>query len=272
MKFLNLLKKLQKGGNHAVMTIAGLGFVIFTILPYISDWTTDSPWWMSASFGVAGLVMIFFGVRGLKNVFTESLDDMNSFNKVDIKQATPEQIEQIRTSTSPVKEYYFHYCGKLNQSYILETPEREPIFEINCEKMGMVNDYVFTFKNCLTGEEETRNISHTITTSYGSDDFQLVDKSYFNIDGENIWQFIGNMGYSAEPYLDPVAWSFKLKHYGIEVGDIKCAGTNILPQYEGKGGLRDVAMSSGLYRVYCRQEDIEAAAILAFTAHRIEII
>ncbi|MBQ6654387.1 MAG: phage holin family protein [Erysipelotrichaceae bacterium] len=273
MKFLNLLKKYEKGSTHFVMLLVGIGFLVFTILPLVlPSWSSDSSPLMSIIFALVGLVMIVFGFRGLKNVATTTLEQTNYFDQVDKGAVDPAVIEAIRSSNSPLKDYYFHYCGKLNQSYILETTDREPTYEINCDKMGMVNDFIFTFKNHLTGKEFTSNVTHTMTVSYGSDNFSLVDKSYFKIDGKNIWEYIAEMGYSVEPYLDPVAFSFRIRHYGVEVADLKCAGTNVLPQYEGKQGLRNVAMSSGLYRVSCRDEDVEAVAIIAFAVSRVQII
>ena len=273
MKFLNLLKKLEKGGFHLGLLVVGIGFLVFTVLPLISDkWTSDSPWWMNLIFAAVGIGSIFFAVRGLKNVATTSLDENNDFNKVDTASVAPEVIEKIRANNDPQKEYYFHYCGKLNQSYILETPDRKPVFEFNCDKIALVGDYVFTFVNHVAGKQDTHNISHTLTTSYGSDSFSIVDKSYFNIDGKNIWDYIGEMGYSVDPYLDPVVFSFKVRHYGVEVADLKAAGTNVLPQYEGKEGLRDVAMGGGLYKVSCREEDAEAVAMVAFAVSRVQIV
>ena len=273
MKFLNLLRKLEKGGYYIGLLLVGIGFLAATILPLISDnWKGDSSRLMNVIFGVLGVGSTFFAVKGLKNVFKTSLDENNYYDKVDTSSVDPEVIEKIRTSSEPAKDYYFHYCGKLNQSYILETPDRQPVYEFNCDKMAMVGDYVFTFVNHLTGKQQTHNISHTLTTEYGSDSFSIVDTSYFKIDGQKVWDYIAEMGYSVEPYLDPLAWSFRIRHYGIEVADLKCAGTNILPQYEGKEGLRDVAMSSGLYRVACRDEDVEAVAIIAFAVSRIQVI
>ena len=37
MKFLNLLKKLEKGGFHLGLLVVGIGFLVFTVLPLISD-------------------------------------------------------------------------------------------------------------------------------------------------------------------------------------------------------------------------------------------
>ena len=274
MKFLNILKKLNKGSFHLGLLMVGVGFMVFTLLPVIfpDQWSTDSSPTVNIITGVAGLAMTVFAIIGLKNVTTTTIEENNYFDKVDNSAVKPEEVEKIKSSTSPVMNCYFHYCGTLNQSYILETTDREPVIEINCDKVGLVNDFIFTFKNHITGEEVTRNVSHTITTSYGSDEYSLVDKSYFKIDNKNIWEFIGEMGYSVEPYLESLAWSARIRHLGVEVADLKAAGTNVLPQYDGKEGLRDLPLSGGLYRVTCRKEDVEAVAIIAFAISRVQII
>ena len=43
-------------------------------------------------------------------------------------------------------------------------------------------------------------------------------------------------------------------------------------EYEGKGGLRDIAMMEGLYRIYCRESDVDACALIAFAVARVQII
>ena len=272
MKFLNLIKKIEKGKTFLLMLVVGSGFLLFTLLPlFFNDWQVEGSMWVSFLFGAAGLAMIVISIINLKKVLTTTLEENNYFDKVD-KNVDPEVVERIRTSTSPVDEYYFHFCGKLNQSYILETPEREPVYEFICDKMGIVNQYVFTFKNHLTGEETSHNVSHTVSTSYGGENYSIVDTSYFKIDDQNIWDYIADMGYSVEPYLDSLMFSFRIRHYGVEVADLKAAGTNILEQYEDRGGLRDVPMMQGLYRVSCRDEDIEAVAIIAFAVSRVQVV
>ncbi len=269
-----MFKKWQKGSTHFVMLLVGIGFLAFTLLPYIlpETFTTDSSPLVSILTGLIGLAAIIFGVLGLKKVFTEKLDDMNYFDQVTKSDFDPKLAEEVANSNEPQKDYYFHYCGKLNQSYILETTDRQPVIEINCDKVGLVNDYVFTFKNHLTGKQWTSKVSHTVSTAYGGEDSSIIDKSYFNIDGQNIWQYIAERGYGIDPYLQSLAWSFDVKHYGVKVADLIAAGTNILPAYEGKEGLRDVAMSFGLFRVNCRESDAEMVAIIAFAASRVQII
>lgn len=274
MKFLGIIKKLQRGGFYLGLLAVGLGFLVFTLLPVLmpGTWTTDSSPLTSIITGVIGAVAIVIAVIKLRKVFTASLEEENYFNKVNTASVDPSVIEAIRKSDSPVIDCYFHYCGKLNQSYILETTDRKPVVEINCDKMGVVNDFIFTFKDHLTGKEFTSNVSHTLTRSYGSDNFSIVDKSYFKIDGKDIWEYIGDMGYSVEPYPDPIAFSYRIRHYGVEVTDLKAAGTNILPQYEGKEGLRDMPLGGGLFKVSCREEDAFAAAMIAFAVSRIQVL
>jgi len=275
MKFYNLLKKIEQGGFYLGLLLVGLAFVVINLLPIFLPGqfidTTGNPLLSYGMIGI-GLLAIIFAVYNLKKRMSKSLDEMNYFDKVDKSAADPEVIEQIQNSDEPQKEYYFHFCGKLNQSYILETPNRKPIYEINCDKMGIVNQYIYTFKNRLTGKSFTSKVSHTTTTEYGTENFGLIDQSYFKVDGKNIWDMIGEKGYSVEPYLDKIAFSYHVKHYGIHVADIVAAGTNILEQYEGAGGLRDVAMTQGIYRVYCRESDIDGVALIAFAVSRVEIV
>lgn len=275
MKFVNVLKKIQGAFFFIGLTIVGCGFVIFNLLPIImpDKWTdeTNNPV-MTIAFIVMGLAAAIFGIYNIIKVVKTTPEEANYFDKVNTAEVDPKVVEGIKNSGEPTEEYYFHFCGKLNQSYIMETPDRKPVYEMNCDKMGVINDYIYTFKSHVSGDEFTCNISHTITTSTDSGGLELVQNSYFNIDGMKIWDYIGQMGYSIEPYIDGIAFSYKVKHYGVEVAEIKAAGTNILEEYEGKGGLRDIAMMEGLYRIYCRESDVDACALIAFAVARVQIM
>ena len=275
MKFYNLLKKIEQGGFYIGLLLVGLAFVVINLLPIVmpGKFIDESGSPLLTYGGIAlGALAAVFAIYNLKKRMGTSLDEMNYFDKVDASKADPEVIETIRNSDEEQKEYYFHFCGKLNQSYILETPEREPVYEINCDKMGIVNQYIYTFHNRLTGKSFTSKVSHTTTTEYGSETFSLIDQSYFKVDGKNIWDMIAEKGYSLEPYLDKIAFSYHIKRYGIHVADIEAAGTNILKEYAGKGGLRDFAMMQGIYRIYCRESDIDGVALIDFAVSRVEIV
>ena len=276
MKFVNILKKLMGSVYFIGLTLVGLGFVVFNLLPIImpDKWIdeTNNPL-MGVVFALVGAAAAAFGIYNIIKIFKTTPEEANYFDNVDVSEVDQKVIDSIRNSTEPTEEYYFHFCGKLNQSYVMETPDRNPVYEINCDKMGVVNDYIYTFKSHVSDMEFTSNITHTVTTSTESPNgFNLVQNSYFKIDGMRIWDYIGQKGYSIEPYIDGIAFSYTISHYGVEVADIKAAGTNILEKYEDKGGIRDVAMMAGLYRIYCRKSDIDACAMIAFAVSRVEII
>mgnify|MGYP007070187414 CR=1 FL=1 len=275
MKLLNIVKKLQSSLFFIGLLIVGLAFTAFTILPWIlpDKFSDDSSLPVKLLFLAVGIAAVVFAVIRLHKIFTTSTDEMNYFDKVSIDEASPEMLESIRNSSEPRNDYYFYFCGKLNQSYIMETTERKTVFELNCDHIGVVDPYVYTFKSHITNTEFTSKVSHTVTTSFESaGGFSLVDTSYFKIDGIKCWDYIAQKGYSIEPYLESVAWSFRVKHYGIYVADIVAAGSNILPQYEGKGGFRDIPTNYGLYRISCRESDVDAVALAAFIASRVQIV
>ena len=274
MKLLNFFKKLMKGSYFIGFFLVGLGFVVFNMMPYI--WPekfideTNNPT-MSIVFAAVGAAAMIYSAVMLKKVYSKSVDEMNYFDKVDMENVSEEKIQEVADSDEPEQDYLFHFCGKLNQSYIMETPDRKPVFEMNCDEINLLTDYVYTFKSHVTQDQFTSKISHTVTTEYSSGNTSLIDQSYFKIDGMNIWDYIGQKGYSIEPYLDGLGWSYKVSHYGYHVADILKAGRNVLEKYEGEEGLSNLPMS-GLYRISCRESDVDAVAMIAFAVSRVEII
>ena len=58
MKFLNLIKKIEKGKTFLLMLVVGSGFLLFTLLPlFFNDWQVEGSMWGSFLFGAAGLAM-----------------------------------------------------------------------------------------------------------------------------------------------------------------------------------------------------------------------
>ena len=274
MKLLNFFKKLMQGSYFIGFFLVGLGFVVFNLMPYI--WPekfideTNNPT-MSIVFAAVGAAAMIYSAIMLKKVYSKSVDEMNYFDKVDMENVSEEKIQEVADSDEPEQDYLFHFCGKLNQSYIMETPDRKPVFEMNCDEINLLTDYVYTFKSHVTQDQFTSKISHTVTTEYSSGNISLIDQSYFKIDGMNIWDYIGQKGYSIEPYLDGLGWSYKVSHYGYHVADILKAGRNVLEKYEGEEGLSNLPMT-GLYRISCRESDVDAVAMIAFAVSRVEII
>ncbi|GEM_PF-3467625 len=223
---------------------------------------------------VVGLGCAAWAIYGIVKAGKTKLEDMNEFDRVKKEEITPEQIEAIKNDDSPENEYYFHYTGKLGQSYVLETPSRSEQFLGRCDKMGFGFPSTYTFENCRTGSQKTSKVSATVTTrngsgnGIGSSTVYITESSYFKIDGVKCWDVIGQLGYSFEPHLNGLHYSMTVFRYGVEVGTIDAAGSNILrddKQYK-LGNLP----AKGLYVVHCRETDLEGFFMICFAMARTE--
>ena len=145
---------------------------------------------VSFAFIIVGALAIGFSV--VKIVNTIKKKDINEFNKVDMTSVSPHQIESIKNNNEETKEYYFHFTGVANQSYIMETMDRKPIYEAKCDSVGILSNYKFTFINHLTKKETNHEVSHVVSSSYDS----FVTSSKFKIDDVNVWDILGKEGYS----------------------------------------------------------------------------
>lgn len=221
-------------------------------------------------FAVGAIALIASILMGIKAVRTRS-DEYNELNRVDQTKADAAQLEAIQNSNEPTNEYFFHFCGKLNQNYIMETPQRRAVYEAACDKIGVVSDYEYTFKNHQTGASKTCKVSHTVTQSNGVGmGFSIATASNFKIDGIKNWDHLGELGYSIEPGIKGIKLNFDLYHYGVAVGHLEAAGTNIISA-DKQHFLGDALPGKGLYKVTCRPSDIEGAFFACFSAARTEL-
>lgn len=219
---------------------------------------------------VGAIALIASVIFGVKAICTKS-DDYNELNRVNTEKADSANVEAIKNSNEPTAEYYFHFTGKMNQSYIMETPQRTPVFEAICDKIGVVSDYEYTFKNHQTGAAKSCKVSHTVTQSNGIGmGFSIATASNFKIDGIKNWDHLGDLGYSIEPGIQGIKLNFDLYHYGVAVGHIEAAGANILND-DKQSKLGDVLPAKGLYKVTCRPSDVEGAFYACFSAARTEL-
>ncbi len=226
---------------------------------------------------VAGIVVIARGIRSAhaEENGTKTSYNSNMFNQYSDYQVSEYDLQQIRDNPEETKEYYFHWCGKLNQSYVLETTDRQAVFKADCIAFPLFRPYQYNFVNCETGSTTPHEISHTVTTSFGSGNgsgasLSTPSNSKFKIDGEDIWQHIGKMGYSIEPELNGIKLNFDVMHHGIKVARLEAAGANVAKGTNSKLG--DKLPADGVYRVFCKKKDLEAVFVVCFTVSRVEFI
>ena len=214
-------------------------------------------------FIVVGLGAIVLSI--IKIVSTIKKKDINEFNKVDLSNVSQAKIESIKNNNEKEKEYYFHFTGKLNQSYVLETMDRKPIYEAQCDKIGIVSKYKFTFINHLTEKKVEHLVSHVTSTSYDN----FITNSKFKIDGINVWDILGNEGYSLEPHFNGLKSYFDIYHYGIKVAKIELAGTKSYKDGASKI-LSDIPIK-GMFKVYAKDSDIDMVFLCAFILSKVEL-
>ena len=218
---------------------------------------------VTIAFIVVGLGAAVFS--NVKIVSTIKKKDINEFNKVDMNSVSASKIESIKNNPEETKEYYFHFTGKANQSYILETLDREPTYEARCDKVGIVSKYEFTFINHLTKKETKHLVSHVVSSSYDS----FVTSSKFKIDDVNVWDILGKEGYSLEPHFNGLKSYFDISHYGVNVAKIELAGTKAYKE-GGTKLLSDVPVK-GLFKVYAKDSDIDMVFLCAFILSKVDL-
>lgn len=214
-------------------------------------------------FIVVGIAAAAYSVIRIVSAINKK--DINEFNKVDMSKVSESQIESVRNNSEEEKEYYFHYTGTLNQSYILETMDRKPVYEAICDKVGIVSKYKFTFKNHITGKEEEHLVSHVVSTFFDN----FVTSSKFKIDDVNVWDILGKEGYSLDPHFNGFKSYFDILRYGVKVAKIELAGTEAYKDNANKA-LKNVPIQ-GMFKVYAKDSDIDMVFLSAFILSKVEL-
>lgn len=180
---------------------------------------------------------------------------------------------QAQNEYETMRDYYFHWTGKLNQSYVLETPAREAVYEAICDHIGVLRPYRYTFINRKTGTSRQHKVSHTVTTGSGNgmedSSFFIVESSRFKIDDVDNWEYLNSLGYSVEPKRSGIRLNFDVLHHGVPVAFLEAAGVNILKD-GAKNPLGDKLPGTGLYKVSCMDADLEAVFMACFCVSRVE--
>ncbi|MCQ2435986.1 MAG: DUF3592 domain-containing protein [Clostridia bacterium] len=219
---------------------------------------------------VVGIAIVVIGIIKAIGALKTPASEMNRFDRTSqsADNVTQSMIDEVADSTEERHDYLFHYTGKLNQSYILKTAEdKTPVYEAVCDKMAVIGASDYTFVNHVTCHRKQLKIGHTTETSYGNGNLSMITDSYFKIDGQICWDVLGNMGYSVEPYLEKFNIAVDVKKYGIKVAHFEQAGSNVVSEKQTKLG--EVLKSPGIYKVNCRESDIEGVFLACFCFSRI---
>lgn len=207
---------------------------------------------------IVGIILLVIGIKSNKD----------QLQQVDMTQYSQEEISAVASSNEAMNDYYFHFNGKMNQSYVLETLDRKPLVTLHCDKFGIATKYKYTFKNELTGKETKYEVSHTLTLRTGSEHISLPLKSTFKVNGEDVFKLIGNMGYSIVSKIEGVRLNFDVCHLGTVVGSLTAGGADVLKDGKKYGAFGSMP-TRGVFTVKARESDLDAVALIAFAVSRV---
>lgn len=206
---------------------------------------------------VAGIVLL------VKNV-KKSVKDYAQYNKVDEKAVDPAKKAEIEANTEAPQDYVFHYTGKLNQSYVMKDAFGTEVFRADCGGIKLVGDTDYEFVNSALASRTQRKIGHAVTVTDNSAPLWFPSvSSAFRIDGKNCWNFLAEQGYGFEFSLNGLRPHYNVKHYGVPVGTVDAAGTEILKEQPTGNPLAKIP-TQGLYRISCRPSEAEGIFYICF--------
>lgn len=231
--------------------------------------SSATPRWIFGTVAVIiGAVVFAFSLISTKKAISKNTDDMDEYNQVDYSQNTAQTFE---FSNEPLTRYYFHFGGKMNQSYIVEDKDHNIVYDIKMTKFTLIKPYEFEFINHLTGYRKTYNVTHTVSFGTGAEkgnlSYSYVTESYCKIDGTKCWDYIASKGYGFDVFLEKLRLRFKVKKHGAEVANIEGAGLKSLfnDEENPKG---DLLHTRGIYRVDCRPSDLDDVMMVTFCIAR----
>lgn len=213
---------------------------------------------------IAGALATAYGVISFKKGMAKSSDDYAQYDRVKNIEFDPEKRAEVENNTEPRQDYVFHFTGKLNQSYVMKSKTDKEVYEAICDGIKLVKDTDFEFVNRLTGEKQEKKIGHTVTTTVNMNNlFGGNITSAFNIDGKNCWDALAEMGYSFKFSLNGAKCHYDVEHYGVPVGSIETAGTEVMNKKYENNPLAKIP-ANGIFRISCQPSEIDGMFMITF--------
>ena len=148
-----------------------------------------SPLFPLALIGLGVLALVFGVLKTVGNVKKSRELDASAPAAGDSARAA---LDGIKTAPG-VTEYYFRFDGNsLKPGYLIEDAERRVLFEGKMLKNALVGARTFEFRDHTTGSVKEHEVGHTTTSGYSNEFFSV--RSWFKVDGKNIWDLLHERG------------------------------------------------------------------------------
>lgn len=266
---MSVFKKFIILKNHIGFMLTGLFFAIVGALILFKGDEEDLmlPLVILIVGVICFLAALYMTIKELKT----PAEEHQQYDRVDPEKAPPEAFNSEICSDGPEEDFLFHYTGKANQSYVMKDSNGTPVYEANTDKIMQIKARPFVFRNCLTGEEETKMVSGTITKSAGVNDsgLSMTISSTFTIDGTDVWDLIASQGYGFSFSLRGLTSHYDVRRWNQAVGYAETGGTGLInPKYKDKPAGKIPA--KGIYQVRCKREDIPGMFLICYAITQTE--
>lgn len=258
----------------AGLFFAGLGIYLL-INPSAAEAGSPNNGWLNYLFigvgvlvAVVSIIMIVRTVITMKKNAKPLTEEEVKANEAQLNINAP-HIENLKDT-----KLFFHFYGKLNQSYVAEDRDGQHKYEINLKKFNPIGANTFEFVDVDNHYSKMVKVGKTLTTSSEGGMMFVGDTltSRFKIDGVQSWDYLRQRGYEIKHFL----FEKGITHY--ELYKLNKLVATILPcdiknpWDDTKKNILRMNMKSvfRLEIVDCKLEDVAIAAFIISQSEMVE--
>lgn len=167
---------------------------------------------------------------------------------------------------------FFHYTGKMNQSYAVEDEQGNVLFECKLLKFNPFASNLYEFVDHKTGDKKQMKIGKTVTSESSGGYIFVGDvlSSRFKIDGVNCWDYVADRGYEIKHMLEgKTVINYQILKGNNIVAKIFPADAKNPFNENSKNFLR---MNKGYYRLEIEDANLPDIVMIAFIVGRTSIV
>ena len=270
-KFIRSARRIKQIVAGVVLTLVGLVFVGIGIYSFINKDAAEEPN-NTLNFGfiglggivaIVGIIIIVTTIRQAKK--TKPLSEEQVLENEKVLNAGKPEIANV-TDT----KLFFHFGGKMNQSYFVEDKNKEVLFECRLTKFNPIGASTYDFVDVKSGYTQTFKIGKTLTGSAGGSEYSTTTSSRFKIDGVNCWEYLTQRGYEIKHLLQgKQIFRYELVKLGKKVATIVPANIKDPFNEESVNFLR---MVRGCYRLEIVDGKLDDIVMAAFIITQTDIV
>lgn len=260
----------------AVFALAGIAFVAFGIYFLVHPTPDEATGKTSPLGGIAFIVMGSVAILSAVFSVRRSIQTMRN--------SKPLSEEEVLANEAALDEgapsipnlidikLFFHFGGKLNQSFFVEDRNGKVVYECRLKKFSLLGANTFEFTDVENSYSKIVKIGKTVSTE-SDGGLPLVGdtlSSRFKIDGVVCWDYLHSRGYEIKHYvLDRFLMRYELVKLDKVVAEILPANMKDPWNEECRNFLR---MPKGSYRLEIRDAKLEDVVMAAFIIYQTEIV